>query len=218
MNITKEQFLEKLIEHSQLPREVVEQELNDFINEASGVVKGNPISIEDMGIFRLKKGRLSFETDPKLALEINYKYAGMLPIEVKKGTSSSFEDDSSDENSENLVKQEEDNEKIQIGKVREPKKEEEPKPVVEIQVESVSETTTTISVETISTVVTTTESIALESSEVIPEKTEEIAIEKHVELKTEEIKAPKSSIKTAVPEKKQIQLNQIHSQPKRQHK
>jgi len=138
MKITKEQLIEQLIEHSQLPREVVEKEFNQFIAETSGVIKGNPLTIEEMGVFRLKKGRLSFETDPKLALEINYKYAGMLPIEVKKGQTSSHDDEIQNEENENSsLSKNEDNEKVQIGKVREAKKEE---PVKVVDKEIIKET------------------------------------------------------------------------------
>ncbi|NCQ11824.1 MAG: hypothetical protein GW809_06705 [Bacteroidetes bacterium] len=138
MKITKEQLIEQLIEHSQLPREVVEKEFDQFIAETSGVIKGNPLTIEEMGVFRLKKGRLSFETDPKLALEINYKYAGMLPIEVKKGQTSSQDDEIHDEeNATSLLSKNDDNEKVQIGKVRESKKEE---PVKAVEKEIIKET------------------------------------------------------------------------------
>lgn len=143
MTINNEQFIKRITEQSGLSEEQVTKELNDFIELSSGVMKGSPLTIEGLGTFRLKKGRLSFETDPKLAVEINYKYAGMLPIEVKKGyqiKKEEIDDASSDENSnqENISDRTsvEIDEKIAIGKVREPKKDEVPvkaEPVIKVE-------------------------------------------------------------------------------------
>ena len=207
MKITKEQLIEQIIEHSQLTREVVENELNQFIEESSGVVKGSPLTIEEMGVFRLKKGRLSFETDPKLALEINYKYAGMLPIEVKKGqTNSSQDDEIEDEEQVVSAKTEnEDNEKVQIGKVREPKKEE----PVKIKIEPITETAPIKEIKEEVVLITSVES---EKETVVPipsvedEKTTATKSEKSAQEKSEpklekaaEVK--KASIKSTPPKK-----------------
>lgn len=137
MSLSKEQLIEKISEVSKLDKELVAKELELFIEQILQVSKGNPLTIEGLGIFRLKKGRLSLETAPNLALEINYKYAGMLPLEVKKGNGSladqdnqnaeevTFTDD--DEQGETGSKSAKEDLGFEIGKVKpvEKKKEEE---------------------------------------------------------------------------------------------
>lgn len=98
MSLTQEQLIEKISEVSKLDKKLVAKELDSFVEQILQVSKGNPLTIEGLGVFRLKKGRLSLDTAPNLALEINYKYAGMMPLEIKKGNESS--DNQLEQNSE----------------------------------------------------------------------------------------------------------------------
>lgn len=137
MSLSKEQLIEKLVEATQLSPEVVQSELDAFVETILNVSKGNPLTIEGLGVFRLKKGRLAFETDPTLALEINYKYAGMMPLEIKKGSNeivehiSSVESESDDEDGGEIPKEAPTDLGFQIGKVKPVEKKAETTPIEE---------------------------------------------------------------------------------------
>lgn len=119
--INTAQFVELLAKETNKPIEQVEQELKQFIEEINSVSKGNPLTIEGLGVFRIKKGRLSFEPDPAFAVEINYKYAGMQPIEIKKSSDKKRDELQDAEESEEKPNQENsDLSDIKIGKVTEP--------------------------------------------------------------------------------------------------
>lgn len=119
--INTAQFVELLAKQTNKPIEQVEQELKQFIEEIASVSKGNPLTIEGLGVFRLKKGRLSFESDPAFAVEINYKYAGMQPIEIKKSSDKKRDDLQDAEESEEKPNQETSVQTdVKIGKVTEP--------------------------------------------------------------------------------------------------
>ena len=127
--VNKDQLIDKIVEASGLDKKTVEKEFKSFVELATGVTKGKPETIEGLGVFRLKKGRLAFETDPTLALEINYKYAGMMPLEIKKASSSDTVESQESELTE-VIENETEDLGFEIGKVK-PK--EEPKPVEEIK-------------------------------------------------------------------------------------
>ncbi|TNE71815.1 hypothetical protein EP331_08540 [bacterium] len=114
--VDKNQFIELLSKHLNEPIEKVEKQFNEVINEITSVSKGSPLAIDGLGVFRLKKGRLSFESDPAFAVEINYKYAGMQPIEIRKSGDKKGDDETA-QTVEISTQTEEDKTELVIGKV-----------------------------------------------------------------------------------------------------
>ncbi|HKI43775.1 MAG TPA: SPOR domain-containing protein [Balneolales bacterium] len=94
MAITHEQFIQLLAEKLGLNTEEVSDELNQLIDQIQQeTAKGDEFTIDKFGIFKVKNGRLSFEVDPTFALEINFKYAGMTPVELKGGKTATVTDE-----------------------------------------------------------------------------------------------------------------------------
>lgn len=64
-----------------------EQEANSLLAEwaekiNNGLQENGEVQIDDFGTFKKEGGDITFEPAEKFALEVNYKYAGMEPIEV----------------------------------------------------------------------------------------------------------------------------------------
>lgn len=94
MAITHEQFIQLLAEKLGLNAEEVSDELKQLIDQIQqGTAKGDEFTIDKFGTFKVKNGRLSFEVDPTFALEINFKYAGMTPVELKGGKTATVSDE-----------------------------------------------------------------------------------------------------------------------------
>ena len=94
MAITHEQFIQLLADKLGLDTEEVSGELNELIEQIQNeTAKGNEFTIDKFGTFKVKNGRLSFEVDSTFALEINYKYAGMTPVELKGGKTATVSDE-----------------------------------------------------------------------------------------------------------------------------
>ncbi len=94
MAITHEQFIQLLAEKLGLNAEEVSDELNQLIDQIQQeTAKGDEFTIDKFGTFKVKNGRLSFEVDPTFALEINFKYAGMTPVELKGGKTATVSDE-----------------------------------------------------------------------------------------------------------------------------
>jgi len=118
MSISYQQFIQLLADKLGRTTEEVSEELDQLIEQIkTDTAKGDEFVIEKFGTFKVKNGRLSFEVDSTFALEINYKYAGMTPVELKGGKTASVSDEeltqqseeeppdateSADENRENL--------------------------------------------------------------------------------------------------------------------
>lgn len=94
MAITHQQFIQLLSEKLGLTTDEVSVELDQLIEQIqTATAKGEEFTIDKFGTFKLKNGRLSFEVDPTFALEVNYKYAGMTPVELKGGKTAMVSDD-----------------------------------------------------------------------------------------------------------------------------
>ncbi len=94
MAISHQQFIQLLAEKLGRTTEEISEELDQLIEEIkTGTAKGDEFIIEKFGTFKIKNGRLSFEVDSTFALEINYKYAGMTPVELKGGKTATVSDD-----------------------------------------------------------------------------------------------------------------------------
>ena len=94
MAITHEQFIQLLAEKLGLNAAEVSDELDQLIDQIQQeTAKGDEFTIDKFGTFKVKNGRLSFEVDPTFALEINFKYAGMTPVELKGGKTATVSDE-----------------------------------------------------------------------------------------------------------------------------
>lgn len=103
-SIKNEDLIKLISKQSDLTKKEAEQGFNDLIEFVGTVKKGSPKTVEDFGTFRLKKGRLAFESDETFAIEINYKYAGMQPIQISKGKESLNSDSLETEELEEPIK------------------------------------------------------------------------------------------------------------------
>lgn len=93
MSISHKELIARISQRSGFSEDEVESQLQEMIKNAISTEKGKPYKVDEFGTFRLKKGRLSFEPDDILTLEINYRYAGMTPIVVERASAVVEEDD-----------------------------------------------------------------------------------------------------------------------------
>jgi|GEM_PF-2781095 len=83
MTLTYKKLVKRLAEESGLSEKEVTDQLTDLIARIEEkTYKNEGYSISKLGTFTNVEGRLVFEPDDTLSLEVNHKYAGMEPIEV----------------------------------------------------------------------------------------------------------------------------------------
>lgn len=86
MKINRNKLIELLTEKTTMEAEEIESQLTELISrirEASE--KGKALEIRGFGMFYIsEEGELKFDPSDELETEINFKYAGMDPVEVKK--------------------------------------------------------------------------------------------------------------------------------------
>jgi nucleoid DNA-binding protein len=83
MTLTYINLVKRLVEESGLSEKEVTDQLTDLIARIEEkTYKNEAYSISKFGKFTNVEGRLVFEPDKTLSLEVNHKYAGMEPIEV----------------------------------------------------------------------------------------------------------------------------------------
>jgi hypothetical protein len=81
-----EELIQKLADLTEMAFEDVEAELDDLVQRIRKEAKGGATyKVSGLGTFRELDDKLTFTPDEKLATEINYKYAGMEPIEIMAG-------------------------------------------------------------------------------------------------------------------------------------
>ncbi|MGM0587518.1 MAG: SPOR domain-containing protein [Bacteroidota bacterium] len=81
-----EELIQKLADLTEMAFEDVEADLQTIVEQVQTETKGGTVyTVEGLGTFRQLDGELTFTPDEKLATEINYKYAGMEPIEIMAG-------------------------------------------------------------------------------------------------------------------------------------
>jgi len=84
MIIDESQIVKHIEEAGDLSAGEIEQELEKLKKALQKLKEGEKLELKGLGIFQNKKNRLLFETDDVFASELNYKYAGMVPIEIVK--------------------------------------------------------------------------------------------------------------------------------------
>lgn len=86
MTIDNEKLIERLIERTGMEKAEVEEQLSHLVEEIlEKVGEGEPFEVEGFGTFSVDDNTLNFMPAEELRTEINYRYAGMKPIEIMKG-------------------------------------------------------------------------------------------------------------------------------------
>jgi hypothetical protein len=86
MKIDKKKLVELLIEKTGMEKEAVESQLDELISRIQDAAKkGKALEIKGFGLFYFsKQGELKFDPSEELKTEVNHKYTGMDPVEIKK--------------------------------------------------------------------------------------------------------------------------------------
>jgi hypothetical protein len=86
MKIDKKKLVELLTEKTGLEKKEVESQLDELISRIQGAArKGKALEIKGFGMFYFsKEGELKFDPSEDLKTEVNHKYTGMDPVEIKK--------------------------------------------------------------------------------------------------------------------------------------
>lgn len=126
MKINKQKLVDLLVKKTGMDLESVEKQLNELIDRIQEAAeKGKALEIKGFGMFYFSnEGDLKFDPSEDLQTEVNYKYTGMDPVEIKKPRESS---DKPVTESEQEEEPEESSQKDDIWGFDEGKVEEEPK-------------------------------------------------------------------------------------------
>lgn len=83
MTAKSKKLVDLLLQKTDLEKDQVEEQVSLLVDKIqSEINKGKEFEISGLGTFSLKDGEIVFEAEDKLATEVNYKYAGMKPIEL----------------------------------------------------------------------------------------------------------------------------------------
>jgi nucleoid DNA-binding protein/septal ring-binding cell division protein DamX len=94
MKINKAKLIELLVEKTGMEQEDVQDQLDQLIKRIiDAAERGKALEIKEFGLFYFdEKGDLKFDTAKELSTEINFKYAGMEPVELKPPRDSAAEE------------------------------------------------------------------------------------------------------------------------------
>lgn len=99
MKIDKEKLIELLIEKTGMEQAEVEDQLQQLVKRIiDAAERGKALEIKEFGMFYFdESGELRFDVAKELSTEVNYKYAGMEPVELKPARESSKDDEDQEE-------------------------------------------------------------------------------------------------------------------------
>lgn len=85
MKIDKTKLIELLVEKTEMSRDEIEAQLEQLIQRiVDAAERGKALEIKEFGLFYFDdEGSLRFDPSKELSTEINFRYAGMKPIELK---------------------------------------------------------------------------------------------------------------------------------------
>jgi nucleoid DNA-binding protein/cell division septation protein DedD len=85
MKIDKKKLVELLVDRTGMEKAEVEDQLEQLINRIiDAAERGKALEIKEFGLFYFDEdGELKFDPATELSTEINFKYAGMEPVELK---------------------------------------------------------------------------------------------------------------------------------------
>lgn len=86
MKIDKQKLIDLLAKKAEMDPKAVETQLNQLAARIQDAAeKGKALEIKGFGMFYFsEEGDLKFDPSEELQTEVNYKYAGMKPVEIKK--------------------------------------------------------------------------------------------------------------------------------------
>lgn len=86
MKIDKQKLIDLLVDKTGMELDAVKQQLDQLIERIQEAAqKGKALEIKGFGMFYFsKEGELKFDPSDDLQTEVNFKYAGMDPVEIKK--------------------------------------------------------------------------------------------------------------------------------------
>lgn len=83
MTVNRKKLVDLLAEKTGLDKASVEDQLVLFMDQLrSELSKGETFEVTGLGTFNLEGDEIVFQAEEKLSTEVNYKYAGMKPIEL----------------------------------------------------------------------------------------------------------------------------------------
>ncbi|MGK7368744.1 MAG: HU family DNA-binding protein, partial [Candidatus Halalkalibacterium sp. M3_1C_030] len=83
MTVNRKKLVDLLVEKTGLEKAEVEEQLFLFMEQLkSELTKGKDFKVPGLGTFSIEGEEVAFTAEEKLSTEINYKYAGMKPIEL----------------------------------------------------------------------------------------------------------------------------------------
>lgn len=90
MKIDKEKLIELLVDKTGMDQPSVEEQLDQLIKRiVDAAERGKALEIKEFGLFYFDSdGDLKFDPSDELSTEINFKYAGMEPVEIKSARDS----------------------------------------------------------------------------------------------------------------------------------
>ena len=102
MNINKQKLIELLTEKTGMEQSEVEEQLDQLIKRIiDAAERGKALEIKEFGLFYFdENGDLKFDPSKELSTEINFKYAGMEPVELKAPRDSSTVEEGTTEKEE----------------------------------------------------------------------------------------------------------------------
>ncbi|TVR32342.1 MAG: hypothetical protein EA390_05305 [Balneolaceae bacterium] len=94
MKINKDKLIELLVDKTNMEKVEVEEQLQQLIQRIiDAAERGKALEIKEFGLFYFdENGDLTFDPSKELSTEINFKYAGMEPVELKPPRDSASDD------------------------------------------------------------------------------------------------------------------------------
>jgi len=85
MHLDHDKFVDLLVETSGIDKKKVVEQLKELVEEVNAAMaEGEAYEIEGFGVFMLLGNKINFVPSKGLETEINYKYAGMQPIDLSE--------------------------------------------------------------------------------------------------------------------------------------
>ncbi|MCC5913295.1 MAG: SPOR domain-containing protein [Balneolaceae bacterium] len=102
MKIDKEKLIGLLIEKTGMEKVEVEEQLQQLIKRiVDAAERGKALEIKEFGMFYFDEGgELRFDAAKELSTEVNFKYAGMEPVELKPARESANKQEDEEEDTE----------------------------------------------------------------------------------------------------------------------
>ncbi|MEX0779661.1 MAG: hypothetical protein WD491_05060 [Balneolales bacterium] len=96
--ISHDEFVAALAKELKADAVIIDSRLNEFMEAlVTSVQEKGAVTIDNLGEITLSEGKLLFKPDETLALEVNFKYAGMEAIEIMPAYAKKLKEDDQDD-------------------------------------------------------------------------------------------------------------------------